>query len=113
MNAHTEQVIYQNGQPAFVVISYDDYVENYRKEATDKGDYIPQAVVDLMFNNDCSLLKAWRLSKGLSQTKLAEMAGLKQSAIARLESEAHTPTSATLDKLAQALGIKPQQLILD
>jgi len=110
MNAHTEQVIYQNGQPAFVVIPYEDYMQNYHKEG---GDYIPQAVVDLMFENDYSLLKSWRILKGLSQTQLAEKAGLKQSAIARLESDKHTPTKATQEKLAEALGVKAGQLTLD
>jgi ribosome-binding protein aMBF1 (putative translation factor) len=110
MNALTEQVIYQNGQPAFVVIPYEAYMTKYNKEA---GNYIPQTVVDLMFENDYSLIKSWRVLKGLSQSQLAEKAQMKQSAIARLEADKHTPTKATLEKLAFALGVHVEQLSLD
>ena len=83
------------------------------KKMLEKEDYIPQAVVDLMFENDYNLIKAWRLYRGLTQAQLAEKAGLKQSAIARLESNAHVPTFATREKLAKAMEIHPQQLTLE
>lgn len=45
-----------------------------------------------------------RESKGLSQKQLAELAGLKQPAIARLESMKATPQIDTLFKILQPLG---------
>ncbi len=45
-----------------------------------------------------------RESKGITQKKLAEMTGLKQSAIARLESMKSTPQIDTLFKLLKPLG---------
>jgi transcriptional regulator with XRE-family HTH domain len=52
-------------------------------------------------------LKA-RASAGITQTEVAERIGTTQSAIARLESgdKKHSPSLATLQKYAQALGCR-------
>lgn len=47
-----------------------------------------------------------RLALGLTQTELAERAGLTQPALSRLESGGPTPTIGVLDRLAHALGAK-------
>jgi len=47
-----------------------------------------------------------RLAKGLTQTELANMAGTKQSAIARLESGRYNPSLVFLGKIAKALDTK-------
>ena len=47
-----------------------------------------------------------RLEKNMTQTDLAKKSGLKQSAIARLESEEVLPKLSTLLKLAKALDAK-------
>lgn len=49
------------------------------------------------------LIKA-RLAKKLTQTELADKAGVKQAYIARLESGSANPTVDTLNKVAGALG---------
>jgi|GEM_PF-547301 len=46
-----------------------------------------------------------RESEGLSQRKLAELAGLTNSTISRIESNQVKPDPATLEKIAQALNI--------
>lgn len=53
------------------------------------------------------LLKA-RSSAGLTQAQLAERIGTTQSAVARLESgsAAHSPSIATLQRYASALGFR-------
>jgi len=86
---------------------------NSDQKVLEKEGYIPHAVVGLMIENDNNLIKAWRLYRGLTQAQLAEQSGLKQSAIARLESNVHAPTFATREKLAKAMDIHPQQLTLD
>ncbi|MFL6058167.1 MAG: helix-turn-helix domain-containing protein, partial [Rubrobacteraceae bacterium] len=49
-----------------------------------------------------------RRSAGLSQKELADMAGVSQGAIAMLEKRQRTqPHPQTVHKLAQALGITP------
>lgn len=47
-----------------------------------------------------------RKKKGITQSKLAEMTGLKQSAIARLEKEGSVPRLDTITKICDALGLK-------
>ena len=106
------QIIYQNGQPAFAVIPYEDY-KLMCQEQRHEGDYIPQAVVDLMFENDWPLLKAWRIYRGMSQQELADVTGMKQPTIARLENSESRMRLSTREKLAPALNIHPNQLILD
>ncbi|WP_067802470.1 helix-turn-helix domain-containing protein [Actinomadura formosensis] len=47
-----------------------------------------------------------RLALGLTQTELAERAGLPQPALSKLESGGPTPTIGVLNRLAHALGAK-------
>lgn len=47
-----------------------------------------------------------RTKKGLTQKELADKIGVKQSAIARVESGTSNPTLAFLAKLTQATGSK-------
>lgn len=53
-----------------------------------------------------SLMIEQRIKKGMTQKKLAELAGTKQSSIARFESGRYNPTFAFVQKLANALGAK-------
>lgn len=55
-------------------------------------------------------IKSLREEAGLTQTQLAEKAGLPQPHISRLEAGKHSPTAKTLQKIAQALGVKVSQL---
>ncbi len=50
-------------------------------------------------------LKKFRIKANLTQDELAELSGLPQSHISRLESGKHSPSRITLEKLAQALKI--------
>ena len=52
-----------------------------------------------------------RLRKGLTQTALARKLGMKQSAIARLESGTANPTIGSLQKVAHALDAKLKVVI--
>jgi ribosome-binding protein aMBF1 (putative translation factor) len=48
----------------------------------------------------------YRIDHGLSQTGLARMLGMHQSAIARLEAGDHEPSLTTMSRLARVLGIE-------
>jgi ribosome-binding protein aMBF1 (putative translation factor) len=51
-------------------------------------------------------IHALREKRGLSQRELAERLGTTQSAIARLEAGNVSPSLATLDRVADALGVE-------
>ncbi len=113
MTEHTDpQIIMQNGKPAFAVIPWNEYQELAKYRVKDESDvWFPQEVVEANAVRGESLIKAWREYFGLTQKALAERAGMKQPALARLESSDLTPRTSTLKKLATALEISVEQLI--
>jgi predicted transcriptional regulator len=113
MSAHTNpQIISQNGKPAFAVIPWNEYQALINKQvAADESDvWFPNEVVKANVRGE-SLIKAWREYFKLTQAELAIKAGMKQSALARLESGNASSRKATLSKLAEALGITVEQLL--
>lgn len=55
-------------------------------------------------------IRTLRLAAGMSQQRLAELAGLPQSHIARLEVATSNPTMSTLRRVADVLGVKASEL---
>jgi DNA-binding XRE family transcriptional regulator len=51
-------------------------------------------------------IRKFRRQAGLTQEELAEKSGLPQSHISRLEGGKHSPSRATLEKIAAALGVE-------
>lgn len=51
-------------------------------------------------------IRELRLELGLTQTQLAERAGLRQPEVSRLESGGGTPTIGMLERLAHALEVR-------
>lgn len=80
--------------------SFDDLWNNCTSLTEAEKDEI-QLKIDLVGK----LIEA-REKKGISQRQLAEMSGLKQSAIARLENMKVTPQIDTLFKVLKPLGYK-------
>ena len=101
------QIIKQNGEPAFAVIPYKDFV---RLTGTAKKNTIPHEVVRANVVNNISLLRAWREYLGLTQAEVAKRARITQAALSQLESSDAKPRKSTLEKLARALGLKVEQL---
>jgi lambda repressor-like predicted transcriptional regulator len=56
-------------------------------------------------------LRAHCLATGLSRAALAQKAGIALRTVAGLERGEHRPHSGTLEKLAQALGVEPGELL--
>jgi ribosome-binding protein aMBF1 (putative translation factor) len=69
--------------------------------------YTPEEREEIRFQADllCKCSKT-RREKGLSQKQLAEKSGLKQPAVARIESLSTSPRVETLIKLLYPLGYK-------
>lgn len=110
MNVHTNsvQIIKQGGKPAFAVIPYDDYLQltgKREEEAT-----IPHEVVGMMIEKDWNLVKAWRKHLGISQKVLAKKAGISQPALSQME-RSDNLRDTTLEKMALAMGLDPEQLV--
>ena len=57
-------------------------------------------------NDTAGLVQSWRQQRGMSQTRLAELAGTGQAAISRIESGRDLPTLALLDRIASALDCR-------
>lgn len=56
-------------------------------------------------------LKALRVKKGWSQSRLARESGVSQTYISELEAGKSAPTVPVVQKLARALGVPVQDLI--
>src|SRR5262249_61232200 len=55
--------------------------------------------------------KRLRERRGLSLYRLAQLAGLSKQGVINLEEPGADPKLSTLDKLAEALGVKPWELL--
>jgi len=71
---------------------------------------IPHAVVELAVKKNWNLLKAWRKHLGLNQKELAEKADISQPALSQMENS-NNHQDATVEKLAVAMGLKPEKLV--
>ena len=57
-------------------------------------------------------LRRLRQDRGLSQEELADLAGLNRNYIGMIEREENAPTVDTLEELAKALKVQPEDLLL-
>ena len=103
------QIIRQGNKPMFAVIPYDEYLALTKSTGAEDA-LIPHAVVEMVVKNNWNLLKAWRKHLGMSQKELAARASISQPALSQMEnSDNHQ--DVTLEKLAAAMGLKPEQLV--
>ena len=108
MNKPTNvQIIEQNGVPVFAVIPYDEYLRVFNDP---DGETIPHEVVGLIIKKGYNLIKAWRIHLGMTQKQVAKKAGITQAALSQMERTEQTNRTATLDKLAFAMGLSIEQL---
>lgn len=101
------QIIKKDGKPAFAVIPYEDYLKFLPKE---EEAAIPHEVVGLVIKKGMNLVKAWRTHLGLTQKEVAKRAGISQAALSQMEKDNNELRTATLEKLAHAIGLSAEQL---
>jgi len=99
------QVIKQGGKPVFAVVPYEEFMELVGSEPV-----IPHEVVGLVAKKGYSLVRAWREHLGLTQQDLADRLGVKQSAVVQYEKPDKRLQRATIEKLAAAMDLDPEQL---
>ena len=94
-----------------MVIPYDEYVRTFRKtpRIPESGN-IPNDVVWLSVDKGYSLARAWREYLGLTQVEVAARMRISQAALSQMESGEKKLRKASLEKLAQALGVTVERL---
>jgi len=105
------QVIEKDGVPVFVLVPYEDYLENFKSQDADSL-YIPNEVVKAHAIDGKTLLRAWREFKGVTQKEMAGRMNINQSAYSQIE-RSEKPHEATIKKAALALRIDNRLLVLD
>jgi len=113
MRRHTElrTIPDDSGAPAYVVVPIAEYAALISKARSfGKRKIIPHGVVSLMVDG-FSPARAWREHRGLTQVQVARRMGISQPALVQIEAAAR-PRKATRARLAKALGITPEQLLL-
>ncbi|MCE2676837.1 MAG: helix-turn-helix domain-containing protein [Burkholderiaceae bacterium] len=108
MNALTEfqTILGKDGKPAFVVVPFEEFE---KLKAQRYVHSVPHAVVTLAFENNMTPMAAWREHLRLTQIEVANRMKITQAAYAQME-RVKKPRKATLEKVANALGLTPDQL---
>ena len=101
------QIIKKDGKPAFAVIPYEEYLRLLPK---DEDETVPHEVIGIVIKKGMNLVKAWRTHLGLTQREVAKQAGISQAALSQMEKSTNELRTATLEKLARAMGISAEQL---
>ncbi|MGH8307859.1 MAG: helix-turn-helix domain-containing protein [Gammaproteobacteria bacterium] len=115
MNTRTDIQILRDssGHATFAVLpiaEYEALLERARATKAHDEALIPHAVVNLMFDGaGMSAARAWREHLNLTQKQVAARMSISQAALAQME-RATTPRKVTRERLAAALGIRPEQL---
>lgn len=111
------QVIEQDGKPAFYVVpaalwkkvrgeveDAEDVAAYDRAVANDDGVRFPAAVAHAMADG-IHPLRAWREHREMTQDALATAAGVSKPFVSQIEGGKREGSTATLKKLAAALGV--------
>jgi DNA-binding XRE family transcriptional regulator len=104
------QTIDYQGNPAFVLVPWDDFKRIRPLLEGDKirAAGIPQEVVEAHLLQAIPMIRAWREYIGITQKEIAARMG--QAAVAKLEKPGAKPRRTTLKKIAEALGISIENL---
>ncbi|MFC3337324.1 helix-turn-helix domain-containing protein [Paracandidimonas soli] len=107
-------ILEANGEPAFVVLPYDEYVKLLGK-AQPSGRIpadgtTPHEVMRLSVNNGWSMIRSWREHLGLTQAEMARRLEIRQPSYAAMEAPDAKPKKATRERIAAAMGISMEQL---
>jgi len=105
------QTLYRDGEPTFAVIPYREYLRLLESAPrVPEGGAVPHEVMRLHVVDGLTLRRSWREYLGLTQAEVARRLGISQPALSQLESIDARPRRATLRRLAEALGVRVEQL---
>ena len=122
----TVQVITQNEKPEWAVIPYETYlqlvekaemledIQDYDivKTALERGDdeLIPAEVVNAILDGENGI-KVWREFRGVSQTELADQAGISVPYLSQLETNKRKGSLAVLSAIARVLKVSLEIIV--
>ena len=108
MNARTvfQIILGKDGKPAFVVVPFEEFE---KMKSVLNASTVPNNVVNLSFDKNLTPMAAWREHLGLTQVQVASRMNITQAAYAQME-RVKKPRKATLQKVADALGLTVEQL---
>ena len=101
-----QTILGADGQPAFVVIPYKQFIEEYDRNLT----LVPNQVLDYAREQNVSAIRAWREYLGLSQNDIATKLDVTQAAAAQFEVKGHNLRKSTMTKIAKAMGLVLSQI---
>lgn len=105
------QVVEHEGKALYVLVPVEEYQELERLRAGEEPTF-PNEVVEKL-DEGKSLVRAWREYRGLTQEAMAHKLGIKPPAYQRMEQPGRNLRLGTLQRLAQALQVRVEHLILD
>ena len=95
-----------SGAIQYVVVPYADFLRLSSRVDT----AVPNEVVERVIMGKLTPIRAWREHLGLTQSEVAARMKISQAALAQVEAPEARPRKTTLRRVAQALGIRLEQL---
>jgi len=122
----TVQVIQNNGKPEWAVVPYEDYirlieqaqilqdVQDYEAAKAElkngEEELNPVEIVDALSAAE-NPIKVWREYRGVSQSKLANIAGISAPYLSQLETNKRRGSMAVLSAIAHSLHITIDDIV--
>ena len=111
----------QNGKPAFAVLPIDEYerllevadeaagIRAFDAYKATRPETFPDEVASRLLNGEHPV-KVFREHRGITQTQLAESAGLRQAYVSQIEAGSRVGTVDVLKRVAEALRVDLEDL---
>jgi DNA-binding XRE family transcriptional regulator len=116
MTNSTQIIRDQNGNPAFAVLPINEYerllevadeaasIRAFDAYKTTQPDTFPDEVANRLLNGEHPI-KVFREHRGMTQTQLAEVAGLRQVYVSQIEAGSRIGTINVLKRISEALRV--------
>lgn len=105
------QFIPATGQPEYAVVPYPVYLELKNRQEFEKSSAVQPIEFSSLNPPSENLIKYWRTQRGLTQGELAKLAQISIPYLSQLENNLRVGSKLVLKRLAQALGLKIDQII--
>ena len=122
MNTIVKWIYDEKGEPESVILSKENYekllgykedledIQALKEYETSREEGFPADVIEKLIERE-NPIKVYREYRGLTQLKLGNLAGVKQSYVTQLESGKKKGTVKVLKKIAAALKVDLDDLV--